>query len=271
MQRTALDHFLLAVAALIMGGPMVLLFLGATQPGGLQPTIPASFADAYNGFTANLDRLAAMNRDGNAVPSAADMFKASLMAAVGVGAISGIVGFLAAYAMVFLLQRTAWFWFAVTLITLYFPIEARMLSTFDVALRLGLTNSLAGLVLPVLPLAMATLIFRQHLRTLPPQLLEAARLDGAGPLRFLWDFAVPLSLVPITAVFIISFLIGWNQYLWPLMISFDNTYFPLMRGLNLVGAGSGPSMLLATLSVLPPLILVLAFLRLLTRVTSVHV
>ncbi|MEO9827211.1 MAG: ABC transporter permease subunit [Paracoccaceae bacterium] len=271
MRHTTFDHFLLIVAALIMGGPMILLFLGATQPGGVQPTLPSSLADMVDGFQSNLGRLAAMNRDGNAVPSAAQMFRASVISAGGVAVVSCVVGFLAAFSMVFLLRRAALFWFSITLITLYFPIEARMLSTFDVTVRLGLANSFAGLVLPILPLAMATLIFRQHLRTLPPQLLEAARLDGAGPIRFLCDFAVPLSLVPIAAVFMISFLIGWNQYLWPLMISFDNSIFPLMRGLNLVGAGSGLSMVLATISVLPPLLLVLGFMRLLTRVTSVHV
>lgn len=271
MRQNALDHIILAVAAVIMGGPMVLLFLGATQPGGLQPSLPTDLGELRGGLAANIDRLADLSRDGNAAPSAMVMFKTSLFVAMGVACVSSTVGFLAAYAMIFLLKRTASFWFFVTLITLLFPIEARMLPTFDVTVRLGLANSFAGLVLPILPLAMATLIFRQHLRTLPPQLLEAARLDGAGGLRFLRDFAIPLSLVPIAAVFIITFLIGWNQYLWPLMISFDNTYFPLMRGLNLVGAGSGPSMLLATISVLPPLVLVLAFLRLLTRVTSVHV
>ncbi len=270
MQRF-IDHLLLVCAALIMGGPMVLLFLGATQPGGLQPTLPSGLAEAADGFRANLDRLAEMSRDGNAVPSTAHMVQASLAVAVGVAVFSCAVGLLAAYAMVFLMGKAAWIWFSITLITLYFPIEARMLSTFDVTIRLGLANSLPGLVLPILPLAMATLIFRQHMRTLPPQLLEAARLDGAGPIRFLWDFVVPLSLIPLAAVFLISFLIGWNQYLWPLMISFDNSYFPLMRGLNLVGAGSGPSMVLATISVLPPLVLVLGFMRLLTRVTSVHV
>ena len=107
-------------------------------------------------------------------------------------------------------------------------------------------------------------------RSLPLQLLEAARIDGAGPIRFLWDFLVPLSLVPTGAVFIISFLIGWNQYLWPLMISIDNAHFPLMRGLNLVGSGSGASMVLAAISVLPPVVLVIGFTRLLSRVTSVH-
>ena len=271
MKLRVLDHLLLCIAALIMGGPLVLLLLGAVQPGGLRGDIPTSFADVSAGLQANLDRLHYMNSQGEAVPTVTDMLFNSLLTAGSVAFLACAVGLLAAYSMTFLLRRSAKIWFAITLATLFFPVEARMLQTFDIAVDLGLINSLTGLVLPILPLAVATLVFRQHLRMLPPQLLEAARLDGAGPLRFLWDFVLPLSAVPIAAVLIISFLIGWNQYLWPLMISIDNTYFPLMRGLNLVGAGSGPSMVLATLSVLPPLILVLGFTRLLSRVTSVHV
>ena len=145
-----------------------------------------------------------------------------------------------------------------------------MLTTFDVAAGLGLTDTLAGLVLPILPLALATLVLRQHMKTIPESYLEAARLDGAGPLRFLWDFVLPLSLAPIGAVLVITFMIGWNQYLWPLLISVDNTHFTLMRGLNFLGSGSGPSMVLAVISILPPLILVLAFLRLLPRVTAIR-
>ena len=110
---------------------------------------------------------------------------------------------------------------------------------------------------------MACFYLRQHMLGLPPELAEAARLDGTGPLKFLWDFVLPLSRVPVGAVFVITFLIGWNQYLWPLMISVENTHFPLMRGLNLAGSGSGPGMLVAAVSVLPPVLLVLGLLSLL--------
>lgn len=268
--RRIADHMVLCVAATIMGGPLLLLFAGATDPGGLRGGLDWSATQAWQGFEANLARLASLNDRGSAVPTAGQMFRTSLLVGLGVASLSCAVAFLSAYSLTVLPRRGARLWFSVTILTLYFPVEARMLPTFDVALRLGLINSLPGLILPVLPLAVAMIIFVQHLKTLPPSLLEAARVDGAGPLKFLWDFALPLSWVPICAVFIVTFLIGWNQYLWPIMISIDNSHFPLMRGLNLVGSGSGPSMMLAVLSVLPPLVLVLAFLRLLSRVTSVH-
>ncbi|WP_435138289.1 carbohydrate ABC transporter permease [Pseudopelagicola sp. nBUS_19] len=253
-----------------MGGPLLLLFAAAVQSGGLRATSFFHDFSPLSGVKKNLEQLLDLNRLGEANPSPWDMFANSVAIAGGVAISVVSVGFLAAYAMTFLLRRGGRFWFSLTLLTLYFPVEARMLQTFDVAVHLGLINSLTGLILPVLPLALATFIFCQHMKTLPPQLLEAARLDGAGPIRFLFNIVVPLSLVPIGAVFIISFLIGWNQYLWPLMISIDNTYFPLMRGINLVGAGSGASMLLAAISITPALLLVIGFNRLLSRVTSVH-
>jgi len=103
--------------------------------------------------------------------------------------------------------------------------------------------------------------------SLPPELLEAARLDGAGPVRFLAEFAVPLSWPMIGAVFAVAFTLGWNQYLWPLMISVDNAQFTLMRGVGLLGDGSGASFTLAAVSLLPPLVLVAGALRLRRRST----
>ena len=198
------------------------------------------------------------------------MVVTSFLIAAGVAVASTAVSFLTAYVLTFMETSLARYVFAATLLTLYFPIEARMLPTFDVALQLGLINSLPGLILPILPIAVATFVFRQHFRTLPREIWDAARLDGAGPLRFMRDFLLPLSQAPLFAVLLITFLVGWNQYLWPLMISTDNTYFPIMRGLNLAGTGSGPSLLLGAVSLLPPLILVLAFSRAVSRAAGLR-
>ena len=181
-----------------------------------------------------------------------------------------MVSFLAAFAMVRLPGRITGTCFWVTLATLLFPIEARMLPTFEVAVALGLVGGWTGMILPVLPLALGMLVFRQHFKTLPPELAEAARLDGAGVLVYLRDFLVPLSAAPIGAVFLISFVYGWNQYLWPLIVSVDDAVYPLMRGMNLAGTGSGAGFAIAAVSMLPPLVLVLAFLRLLTQMTAIR-
>lgn len=261
------DHVFLTLGALVMAAPLVMVFAAAATRGGiggLARGVPGS-----GGLAANLDRLEAMTRAARA-PGLGAMVADSLAIAAGVAVLGTAIAFLAAYAMVFFGGRAGRVVFWLTLATLYFPIEARMLPTFGVAAHLGLTDTLAGLVLPILPLALATLVLRQHLKTFPPEIQEAARLDGAGPVRFLAHFVLPLSLVPLGAVLVITFMIGWNQYLWPLIVTVENAYFPLMRGLNLAGSGSGPSMVLAAASVLPPLVLVLAFLRLMPRVTALR-
>lgn len=253
---------MLIAGVFIMGAPLVLVIMGAGTAGGLR----GSFGDVgvLEALNRNLAALSRMTGTSNG-PTLGGMVRTSFLSGLGVGVLSTSVAFLAAYAMSFCRLHGARLWFGLTLLTLYFPVEARMLPTFDVAAELGLINSMIGLVLPILPIAVACFFFRQHMKTLPLEILEAARLDGAGPLKYLVHFAIPLSLVPIGAVFVITFIIGWNQYLWPLMISVDNSLFPLMRGLNLAGAGSGPSMVIAVASIIPPLILMLGFLWLLRR------
>ncbi len=243
-----------------MGTPLVMVFVAAGTAGGLRGT----FGDPgfFEGLSRNIAALSRMTGESNS-PTLGGMVRTSLLSGLGVALLTTGVAFLAAYAMSFCRLRGVRAWFGLTLLTLYFPIEARMLPTFDVSAKLGLINTLAGLILPILPIAVACFFFRQHMKTLPLEIMEAARLDGAGPLRYLVDFVLPLSLVPIGAVFVITFIIGWNQYLWPLMISVDNSLFPLMRGLNLAGSGSGPSMVIAVASIGPPLLLMLGFLWLL--------
>ena len=266
MQRW-LDHTVMLAGCVIMGGPLLLVFLFAARPGGLRFSRDAEIG--LDGLSGNVEQLRSLTGNASA-PSVEAMILTSLSVALGVAVVTTLVSFLAAFAMVFTERRATRVLFWVTLATLYFPIEARMLPTFDIAARLGLIDTLAGLVLPILPLALATLVLRQHLKMIPPEYAEAARLDGAGPLRFLVDMALPLSLVPMAAVALITFMIGWNQYLWPLLISVENTHFPLMRGLNLLGSGSGAGLVLAAISILPPLVLVVAFLRLLPRVTAIR-
>jgi sn-glycerol 3-phosphate transport system permease protein len=117
------------------------------------------------------------------------------------------------------------------------------------------------MILPVLSVALGTLFFRQLFLSIPNEYLEAAKLDGAGPVRFFVDFIVPMSWKRGSAIFIVTFMIGWNQYLWPLMISTDESRYTLVRGIRLVGEGSGTGMALIVLSILPPLILVIIFQR----------
>src|SRR6267143_6093399 len=104
-------------------------------------------------------------------------------------------------------------------ITLMLPVEVRIIPTYEVVSNLGLVNSYAGLTIPLIASATATLLFRQFFLTIPDELVEASKIDGAGPLRFFWDTVLPLSRTNIAALFVILFIYGWNQYLWPLLVT----------------------------------------------------
>ncbi|MEM8632332.1 MAG: carbohydrate ABC transporter permease [Pseudomonadota bacterium] len=227
--RALKDHLILIVGSVFMAGPLVWVLGGAVFDGGAWQAL------------ARRDDL-----------DLARMTRVSLVAAGGIAALTTGVAFLAAYALVFLKSAIARAVFWATLATLYFPIEARMLPTFDVISTLGLVNRLGGLILPVLPMALGTLVFRQHFRSFPGDVIEAARLDGAGPLKVLVDIVLPLSAAPIAAVFVLSFMIGWNQYLWPILAALDGSTATLVRALGQVGGDGARA--LAVLASMPPLI-----------------
>ncbi|WP_232822965.1 carbohydrate ABC transporter permease [Oceanibium sediminis] len=193
--------------------------------------------------------------------TARDMLANSLIIALGVAVGTTALSLLAAYGMVYFRIRLAAFLFWLTLCTLLLPLESRFITTFQVTAALDLINTHLGMVLPALSLALGTLFFRQLFLSFPNEYLEAAKLDGAGPWRFLVDFILPLSWRRGGAIFVVAFMIGWNQYLWPLMIATDETRYTLVRGIRLVGQESGTGMALVTLSILPPLLLVFAFQR----------
>ena len=189
------------------------------------------------------------------------MLKNSMIIAIGVGFLTTLLSFLAAYAIVFFRFKIANFIFWLVLSTLLFPLEARFIPTFQITSYLGLINTHLGIILPVIAAALGTFFFRQFFLTLPEELMEAALLDGAGSFKFALDILMPLSISRAAAIFIIAFMIGWNQYLWPIMISTDDTLYTLVRGIRFMGQGSGAGMAFAIITITPPLILVLIFQR----------
>jgi sn-glycerol 3-phosphate transport system permease protein len=148
-------------------------------------------------------------------------------------------------------------------ITLMLPVEVRIMPTFAVVANLGLLNSYWGMSVPLIASATATFMFRQVFLTIPDEMLEAARVDGAGPMRFFWDILLPLSRTNIAALFVILFIYGWNQYLWPLLITTDPGYFTVVMGIKqmLESAELSPDwhliMMTSLLAMLPPVIVVL--------------
>ncbi|MCL2891929.1 sn-glycerol-3-phosphate ABC transporter permease UgpE [Brenneria tiliae] len=185
--------------------------------------------------------------------------------AITVGKIT--VSILSAYAIVYFRfpLRSLFFW--MIFLTLMLPVEVRIFPTVEVIARLEMMDSYAGLTLPLMASATATFLFRQFFMTLPNELLEAARIDGAGPLRFFFDIVLPLSKTNLAALFVITFIYGWNQYLWPLLIITDANLGTAVAGIkSMIASGDGATqwnqvMAAMLLTMLPPLLVVLLMQR----------
>ena len=191
----------------------------------------------------------------------------SLIMALGIAIFKIIISIMSAYAMIFFKFRGRSVFFWMIFITLMLPIEVRILPTFQVAANLHLINSYSGLILPVIASATATFLFRQFFMTIPTELLEAARIDGAGPIRFFFDILLPLSKTNLAALFVIMFIYGWNQYLWPLIATTDTNHMTIVMSINsLVNAvDSQPlwqyTMVVAMLAMIPPVVVIILMQR----------
>ena len=185
----------------------------------------------------------------------------SFLLGAGFAVLKVALSLAAAYALVCFRLPFAGLIFWLLLLSLMLPLESRFLPTYDVIAQLGLVNTRPGLILPLVASGIGTFFFRQFLRNVPDSLLEAARLDGAGPIRFFVDILVPLSLPMAGALFLVTFVNGWNQYLWPVMVTSQEAGYTLVRGLQFFGQASVSGMALAVLAVLPPAVLVIVFQR----------
>jgi sn-glycerol 3-phosphate transport system permease protein len=195
----------------------------------------------------------------------------SLLMALGVTFGKIAVSLLSAFAVVYFRFpfRMVFFW--MIFITLMLPVEVRILPTYDVMVNLSLLNTWGGLIIPLVASATATFLFRQFFLTVPDELVEAARIDRAGPMRFFFDILIPLSRTNIAAIFIILFIFGWNQYLWPLIITTDEDLYTVVMGIRrMMNAGESLPvwhLIMATsvLAMLPPIFVVLAMQRLFVK------
>ena len=195
----------------------------------------------------------------------------SLLMALGVTFGKIAVSLLSAFAVVYFRFpfRMVFFW--MIFITLMLPVEVRILPTYDVMVNLSLLNTWGGLIIPLIASATATFLFRQFFLTVPDELVEAARIDRAGPMRFFFDILIPLSRTNIAAIFIILFIFGWNQYLWPLIITTDEDLYTVVMGIRrMMNAGESLPvwhLIMATsvLAMLPPIFVVLAMQRLFVK------
>jgi sn-glycerol 3-phosphate transport system permease protein len=271
--RVWLSHAVLVVGVAVIAFPLYVTFVASTL--SLQevtqspmPLLPGTrLVENYlQALTAGLGEGA-----GTAAVGAARMMLNSLVMALGIAAGKIAISVIAAFAIVYFRFpfRGAAFW--LIFITLMLPVEVRILPTYQVVAGLGMLDSYGGLIVPLIASATATFMFRQVFLAVPDELVEAARVDGAGPLRFFKDILLPLTRTNLAALFVILFIYGWNQYLWPLMITTDPSLLTAVIGINrMLAVGDDQAewqVVMATtmLVTLPPIVVVVTMQRLFVK------
>ena len=267
---TGLTHLVLISGVLFLCFPVWMALVASTHPPEAlsQSPIPLWFGDrAWENYS---QLLSGGIPESGGVPVLGMMVNSLIMAlSITIGKIA--VSILAAYAIVYFRFpfRMGFFW--MIFLTLMLPVEVRILPTFDVIVRLDMLNSYAGLSVPLIASAPATFLFRPFFMTLPAELVEAARIDRAGPLRFFRDILIPLSRTNIAALFIILFIYGWNQYLWPLLVTTEEEFYTVVMGIQrMVNAGESLPvwhyiMGTAVLAMIPPVFVVIAMQKLFVK------
>ena len=259
---TVLTHAVLLLGVAAVAFPLYVTFVASTLRLEDIMSVPMPLVPGDQ-FLENYSQvLAAGGTTGSKAPVSTMLFNSTVMAlAIAIGKIA--ISIIASFAIVYFRFALRNFFFWMIFVTLMLPVEVRIIPTFQVIAGLGMLNTFAGLTLPLIASATATFLFRQFFMTIPDELAEAARMDGAGPMRFFWDVAVPLSKTSMAALFVIQFIYGWNQYLWPLLITTDETMYTAVIGIKRMIVGGDAAnewnliMATAMLAMLPPALVVL--------------
>ena len=261
---TFLSHAVLLTGVAVVALPVYITFVASTHTAqeivqAPMPMLPGG--EFWNNY------VAAITGTGHGPGSSAPvghMMWVSLVSALVISLGKIAISLLSAFALVYFRFPFRMFFFWAIFVTLMLPVEVRIFPTYKVVADLGLLNSYAGLTVPLIASATATFLFRQFFMTVPDELVEAARVDGAGPMRFFKDVLVPLSRTSIAALFVIQFIYGWNQYLWPLLVTTDEHMYPVVIGIKRMIAGGGDAqqqwnlvMATAMLAMLPPALVVM--------------
>ncbi|HTW71556.1 MAG TPA: sn-glycerol-3-phosphate ABC transporter permease UgpE [Acetobacteraceae bacterium] len=259
-------YLILSLGVVLFVFPVWLVFAGATQDPGAINRGDLSLMPDFAHLGIFLSVLLHGDSSHGAEPVWHMMMISAAMALViAVGKI--VISVLSAYAVVFFRFPFRMLAFWTIFITLMLPVEVRIIPTYAVMADFHLINTFAGLTVPLLASATATLLFRQVYLAIPDELVESARMDGAGPIRFLFDMLIPVSGANIAALFVILFVFGWNQYLWPLLVATDSRLDTIVIGIvQLMNEGFtltpwNTMMAMAVLSILPPIVVVVAMQR----------
>lgn len=263
---TFMSHAILIAGILLIAFPLYVTFVGSTLTLDQIVRVPMPLVPGDHFWENYKQVLTAGTARGAAAPVSQMMFNSLVMALViAFGKIA--ISIVASFAIVYFRFPLRNFFFWMIFITLMLPVEVRIIPTFKVVSDLGMINSYVGLTLPLIASATATFLFRQFFLTIPDELAEAARMDGAGPMRFFWDVVVPLSKTSMAALFVIQFIYGWNQYLWPLLITTDESMYTTVIGIKRMVTGGDAltewHLVLATamLALLPPALVVVLMQR----------
>ena len=261
----ALTHVTLVIGIVIVIFPIYIAFVASTHEArDILMTVQGWFGA---NFIENYSTVLEKGKASTGSISVALMMWNSLIMALGivVGKIS--ISILSAYAIVYFRFPFRMFFFWMIFVTLMLPVEVRILPTYEVVANLGLLNTYPGLVLPLIASATATFLFRQFFLTIPDELAEAARVDGAGPFRFFFDILLPLSRTNIAALFVILFIYGWNQYLWPLLVTTEQNMTTIVMGIQAMLFVPDDinewniTMATAILAMLPPVLIIIVMQR----------
>lgn len=258
-----LSHVVLIVGVVVVAFPVYVTFVASTHT--MQEVVQAPMplwpgSHAWENYTTAL----LGDRSGSGVTAAVGrMMTVSLITALVIALAKISMSLLSAFAIVYFKFpfRMAIFW--AIFMTLMLPVEVRIGPTYQVVADLGLLNSYAGLTVPLVASATATFLFRQFFLTIPDELVEAARMDGAGPMRFFKDVLLPLSTSSMAALFVIQFIYGWNQYLWPLLVTTEESMYPVVIGIKrMISGGDAQTewnivMATAMLAMIPPALVVI--------------
>ena len=262
---TVLSHLVLVLGVIIVAFPVYVTFIASTQTAEqIVQNVPMSLLPGDN--MAESYRLALFGGTteyGARIAPVSSMLTVSLVMALVISIGKIAISLLSAFAVVYFRFpfRNLVFW--MIFVTLMLPVEVRILPTYKVVADLGMLNTYAGLTVPLIASATATFLFRQFFLTVPDELVEAARIDGAGPMRFFKDVLLPLSRTSIAALFVIQFIYGWNQYLWPLLVTTSEDMYPVVMGIKRMVTGGDAAtewnavMATAMLAMLPPAIVVI--------------
>ncbi|MCH1536633.1 MAG: ABC transporter permease subunit [Amylibacter sp.] len=265
--RLASNHLILLIGVLFMSLPVWVAFATSTHTAetilreGLQFWPGSNFIETYREV---------MFEEAGVMKSVLGitMLKNSLILGIGFAVGKVIISMLAAYAIVYFRFRLATPLFWIIFLTLLLPLEVRIIPSYEIVAGLGLLDTNFGLIVPLIASATGTFYFRQFFKSIPDELLEAARLDGASPWRFFVDMLIPLSKTMIAAILIIMFVVGWNQYLWPLIMTTKEENYTLVIGIKqiyqiLSEGGELPqyqkAFALTIMATLPPVLVVLFF------------